>query len=75
MITQPAVFRLFEQLKGVFYGIDITYYSCLTSCRRPAQVELQPQLGLRPNRRLVINPDHRADTAADGTHPLRLLGK
>jgi hypothetical protein len=66
---------LLRQLKGTFYGIVITYYCYLASCRRAAPMELQPRLGLRPNRRVVIGIDCPAGTIADGIYSSRLLSK
>jgi hypothetical protein len=66
---------MLRQLKGAFYGIGITYYCSLPSCRRAAPMELQPRLGLRPNRWLVIGTDYPADTVADGIYSPRLLSK
>ena len=66
---------MLKQLKGAFCGIGITYYCYLTSCRGVSSMELQPQLGLRPNRRLGISTGDIADTGAFGISSTRLLSK
>jgi len=69
------VFFLLRKFKGVFYGIDITYYCCFASFRRAASMELQPQLGVRTNRRLGAGTDCSADISTAGIHSPRLLSK
>jgi hypothetical protein len=69
------VFFLLRKFKGVFYGIDIAYYCCFASFRRVASMELQPQLGLRANRRLGIGTNCSADNGTAGIHSPRLLSK
>lgn len=64
-----------EIMERIIYGNCITYYCCLTSCRRVAAMELQPQLGLRPIRYPGINTGNPVDTVAVGISPSRLLSQ
>ena len=67
------VLCLLRHLKGAFHGINIIYYNYLTYFRRAAKMELQPQLGLRPNWWFVIITGNPVDTGIDGIYSPRLL--
>jgi hypothetical protein len=74
-INEVLTGLLVKTIEGNFYGIAITYYCYLAYFRRVASMELQPQLGLRPNRRFVIGTDYPAGTIADRIYSSRLLSK
>ena len=75
VLAGRVFFIILDNMKGIYYGIYTAYCVDLTALGRPAQVELQPQLGLRPQRLLRAAIVDRAGAPARGVHPPRLLSR
>jgi len=62
-------------MKGIYYGTYTAYCVDLPAPGWTAQVELQPQLGLRPQQHLRDCVSGRARAPARGIHPQRFLSR
>jgi hypothetical protein len=60
-------------MKGIYYGIYTAYCVDLPAPGWTAQVELQPQLGLRPQQHLRGAVSNRARAPARGVHSPQFL--
>jgi hypothetical protein len=64
----------YPNIERTFYGIDTTYSRDPSSRRWTASLGLQPQLGLRPERRIGNRIAHRGNFDAHGTAVTTALG-
>jgi hypothetical protein len=75
VLAGRVFFIILDNMKGIYYGIYTAYCIDLTAPGRPAQVELQPQLGLCPQRHIRADIGDRVPAPARGVHPPRFLNR